>query len=159
MRQLLIAGVVLASLSLSACLPPVDFSDARRVDGPTPQASESEEQAPTTPSPTPSPSSPSAEAEARLPSAFTLSGQGETSTPPFELDGDYSIDWTTGGDCFYSADLESTGDEPVYETLFSADAATSGQSFVYGVSGEFYAEVITGPAPSCPWEMTIAPLR
>lgn len=152
MRRLLIVSVLLGTISLSGCLPPIDVSRAERVDGPTEPTATRE-----APSPAASdePSSPSPEPEPPAAASITISGEGEASTAPFELDGDYVVDWTTGGDCYYSADLETTGDEFVFETLFSASAATSGQTFIYGYRGEFYADVITGPAPGCPWSATL----
>lgn len=83
---------------------------------------------------------------------FTLEGDGNTAK--VQMRGDYSFTWQTAGDCYYSADLEDGS-----ESLFRADAATDGSGFVYDLApGEYYVEMITGPAPSCGWSIVFTPL-
>ena len=56
--------------------------------------------------------------------------------------------------CYYSVALEPTslfdGD------IIIADSATSGEQFLYDLkAGKYHVETITGPAPSCPWKVTL----
>lgn len=82
-----------------------------------------------------------------------LTGEGETTTAPFELQGDYRVEWTTAGDCYYNVDLEGG----LGTSLFSADTPTSGETFVYDTEGTYYLDVITGPAPGCGWSVSFDP--
>jgi hypothetical protein len=70
------------------------------------------------------------------------------------LEGDYKVDWTTYGDCYYSADLSSGSD------IFSAmDFVGDGSTYVYGVpAGNHFVDVITGPSPKCGWFITFRPI-
>ena len=70
------------------------------------------------------------------------------------LEGDYKVDWTTYGDCYYSADLSSGSD------IFSAmDFVGDGSTYVYGVpAGNHFVDVITGPSPKCGWFITFTPI-
>jgi hypothetical protein len=106
----------------------------------------------------PSPSSNGSESEktnsdARAQVIFT--GEGDTEgTAKQPLSGNYEVSWNTYGDCVYYADLSSGND------IFSADAITSGTMYLYDLdSGDFYIEVITGPAPSCAWDITFNPIK
>ena len=81
---------------------------------------------------------------------ITVSLEGDGNTAPFELDGDYKVTWSTAGDCYYSADLEGAD----RESLFSASDVASGETYIYGFSGNFYVQMITGPAPNCGWSIT-----
>lgn len=82
-----------------------------------------------------------------------LTGEGETTTAPFELQGDYRVAWTTAGDCYYNVDLEGG----LGTSLFTADTPTTGETFVYDTAGTYYLDVITGPAPGCGWSVTFDP--
>ena len=75
-------------------------------------------------------------------------------TGPQALEGgDYRVDWSTAGDCYYGADLEMEGES---ETLFSADGVFAGENFVYEIpAGQWRADVITGPSPGCGWSATL----
>lgn len=87
---------------------------------------------------------------------FTLKGEGNTRA--VELPGgDYSVRWRTGGDCYYSVDLEKTRGRPFdTHSLFAADGRTSGEQQLYDIgAGTYYAAAITGPAPGCPWSVTM----
>jgi hypothetical protein len=82
-----------------------------------------------------------------------FSGDGDVESTKKEfLQGDYRVEWKTYGDCVYYADLSSGND------IFSADAALENTTYLYGIpAGNHFVEVITGPAPSCPWMITFYP--
>ena len=70
------------------------------------------------------------------------------------LSGSYEVSWKTYRDCVYYAHLSSGND------LFSADGTFSGTSYIYDLpNGDYYIEVITGPAPSCGWDITFKPIN
>lgn len=86
--------------------------------------------------------------------AVTFAAEGEGSSAQAVLSGDYVITWQTFGDCYYSADLEG-GSDFLPPQVFTASTATSGTNNVYDLDdGEYYVEVITGPAPGCGWTVT-----
>lgn len=90
-------------------------------------------------------------ADARQP--VTWEGQGDGSSARAALEGDYAVAWETFGDCTYYGDLEDGG-----EDLFSASDITTGTNYIYGIAaGEYYIDVITGPAPGCGWKVTLTP--
>jgi len=102
--------------------------------------------------PTPTVEATTPEPEAPAPLSFALAGDGNTARA--EMGGDYSFDWETAGGCYYSADLEGG-----HESLFTADGATSGTGYVYDLDpGEYYVQMITGPAPGCGWTITFTQL-
>ena len=40
--------------------------------------------------------------------------------------------------------------------MFTADAATTGETYVYNVkTGDYHLDVNTGPAPRCRWHVTL----
>jgi hypothetical protein len=92
--------------------------------------------------------------------AVTLSGDGEMKSKRVALKGDYSVSWKTLGSCYYSADLESGSGSGLGESVFTAsDRPTSGTNNVYGLeAGNYYLDVITGPAPRCGWSATLTPI-
>ena len=85
--------------------------------------------------------------------AVSASGDGQTNSAQMDLTGDYTVTWSTAGDCYYSADLQG----PNRERLFTADAATAGTGNLYDLEGVYHVEMITGPSPSCPWIVTLTP--
>jgi hypothetical protein len=92
------------------------------------------------------------EPETATPLSFTLAGVGNTAKA--EMGGDYSFQWETVGDCYYSADLEDGN-----TSLFAADDATSGTGYVYDLkSGDYFVQMITGPAPGYGWTITFTQL-
>lgn len=83
---------------------------------------------------------------------FEGDGDVESTKKQF-LEGDYEVEWQTYGDCVYYADLSSGSD------IFSADAVLKNTTYIYGIpAGNHFVEVITGPAPSCPWFITFRPI-
>jgi hypothetical protein len=89
--------------------------------------------------------------------AATFAGDGNgTSAPQPLAAGDYKIEWSTLGDCYYGADVESDSST---DQAFTADTIGTGTNYVYGLAGgDYRLEVITGPAPSCGWSATFSPL-
>jgi hypothetical protein len=89
---------------------------------------------------------------------LTLEGGGDMSTDPFQLDGGrYAVHYSFGGDCYYGASLEVTsGDTLAMHDLGTGTGPVEGDTNAYNVkTGEYYARVITGPAPDCPWMITV----
>ena len=80
-----------------------------------------------------------------------LSGTGQTNTDPFVLKaGSYKATLKVTGPCFYFTSLESTAGGSSLNTIANATAKETVTSNLYGVkAGEYYVQVITGPAPSC----------
>jgi hypothetical protein len=88
----------------------------------------------------------------------TLAGDGEMNSKKVALEGDYAISWKTLGDCYYSASLKG-GDTLIGPSAFTADAVTSGTGNIYDLKAtDYYLDVITGPAPTCGWSVTLAPV-
>jgi len=86
------------------------------------------------------------------------SGQGVGLTPPFEVPaGDYAVHYNFGQDCYYSGDLRPTdGDEFDGFDIGSGQGPIEGDTYAYDVpGGEYYIDLNTGPAPNCPWEITL----
>lgn len=84
-------------------------------------------------------------------------GGGQLNTDPFQLaGGSYTTEYTLGGSCFYGARLEPAPSGVGGDGLFSVDGPRQGSNRVYGVkSGSYFVDMITGPAPGCPWTVTI----
>lgn len=97
--------------------------------------------------------------EAAPAAALTLAGDGKMKSKKVALKGDYGVSWTTLGSCYYSADLESEGDTWGESVFTASDAPHSGTNNVYGLdAADYYLDVITGPAPSCGWSVTLTPI-
>lgn len=77
------------------------------------------------------------------PAPLEFGSDGETNTARFEANGDYRVNRTTSNDCYYGANLESTD----RQDLFTADGASSGETYVYGLSGGVLHLDDHGPAP------------
>jgi hypothetical protein len=88
------------------------------------------------------------------------SGVGVQLTAPFEVPaGDYAVHYAFSDDCYYSSNLVPVGGE-TYDgfDLGSGTGPVEGDTYAYGVeAGEYYIDLNTGPAPSCPWEFTLTP--
>lgn len=86
-------------------------------------------------------------------SPIVLEGTGQTETAPFRLNGGrYRSTWETFNDCYYSAELEPG----LFVTVLNAQGATTGETFINNVkAGEYYVDMITGPAPRCRWKITL----
>jgi hypothetical protein len=87
------------------------------------------------------------------------SGQGDGQTAPLEVPaGTYAVHYNFGADCFYGGTLERTDGGFELIDLGSGQGPLEGDTFVYNVEGgEYYVAMITGPAPGCPWEITLTP--
>jgi hypothetical protein len=113
-----------------------------------------------TPVPSAEPASPSTQqpsSESIPTPTVALSGDGQQNTEKVALEGDYKVSWTTLGSCYYSAYLMTEGGQR--EQAFTATEALSGMSNVYGLrAGDYYLDVITGPAPRCGWSVSLTPL-
>jgi hypothetical protein len=92
------------------------------------------------------------------PEGVTLGAGGQQATAPFRLDGGrYTVHYRFGGDCFHGGTLQSTStDAFVYEDVGTGTGPIEADTNVYGIeSGEYYIDMITGPAPDCPWEIVL----
>jgi hypothetical protein len=87
------------------------------------------------------------------PAPVVWSGDGELTTDKQELNGDYKVVLTVTQDCYYGPNLEGAG----RENLPSLQAVGTVESFVYGLSGDYYIKMFTGPSPNCPWTLTFTP--
>ena len=87
----------------------------------------------------------------------TFKGDGEMNTTATRLEGDYRLDWETKGYCYYSADLEGADS---HTAAFTADSPLKGTNNIHGLdAGDYYLQVITGPAPKCGWTVTLVPVE
>lgn len=139
-------AVLALVVPLGACASEANDDEAATDDVTTATEGETTTTAPTTTAaPTPAPT--------------TLSGGGDTSTDPFTLDGGrYAVHYRFDGSCYYSATLESPSGEPMLVDLGTGDGPVEGDTNAYAVEpGDYYVQVITGPAPNCPWEITLTP--
>lgn len=91
---------------------------------------------------------------------LVFSAAGEQQTAPVQVAaGNYSVHYKFDGPCYYSGQLEPT-DPDSFEML---DAGTGsgpveGDTNLYNVEGgEYFVGMITGPAPGCPWTVTLTP--
>jgi hypothetical protein len=128
--------------------------------GETTDATETTETAETTEAPatTTTTEPPTTTTAPPTPAVLTLEGGGDMSTDPFQLDGGrYAVHHSSGGDCFYGASLEATGvDVLAMHELGTGTGPVEGDTNAYNVEpGEYYARVITGPPPDCPWTITL----
>ena len=91
--------------------------------------------------------------------AVSLQGDGGLSSDPFVLDpGDYRVAWTATGDCYYGFDLKPLDGQWPYVPLASPGEVAAGGDNVYDVDGgRWYVKVHTGPAPACPWTLSLSP--
>jgi len=143
-----VTGIVLGGVAGLTSIVTTLLVIVAAVVSPTPEQTNSVPSA----QPTPTVEVTTPEPEAPAPVSFTLAGDGNTAKA--EMGGDYSFEWETAGDCYYGADLEDG-----HESLFTADGATSGTGYVYGLDpGKYYVEMITGPAPGCGWTITFTGL-
>lgn len=91
--------------------------------------------------------------------AQTIGANGELSTDPFDIDGGrYVVTYRLDGDCYYSARLSPVEGDLIPESLAVGRGPVEGEGNVYDVApGSYYVEMITGPDPNCPWEITLTP--
>ena len=149
-----VTGIVLGGVAGLTSIVTTLLVIVAAVAGPIPDGAASPVQTNSTPSaqPTPAIEVTTPEPEDPAPLSFGLAGDGNTARA--EMGGDYSFEWETAGDCYYGADLEGGN-----ESLFTADSATSGTGYVYDLEpGEYYVQMITGPAPGCGWTVTFTQL-
>ena len=112
-----------------------------------------------TPSPQPFPAPEPEPAPESEPSQdpVTVSSQGDGNTAPFELSaGDYVATISFGADCAYYLDLEPTPDDRQDHDIGNSSEAQDQTNYLYGVEeGRYYIRANTGPAPACPWSVTL----
>jgi len=91
--------------------------------------------------------------------SIAMEGDGDESSDPFVLDpGDYVVEWTANGRCSYGFSLQPLEGQWPYVRLASPGDQLEGRDNVYDVEGgRWYLEVITGPAPGCPWTLRLEP--
>jgi hypothetical protein len=94
---------------------------------------------------------------AHVPLVVTLSGDGDQNTDTFQLNrGDYEVAYSFTGNCYYGGTLRDPDGDFLYEDLGSGSGPVSGNTNVYDLDGgTYYVDLITGPAPSCPWLITL----
>jgi hypothetical protein len=85
---------------------------------------------------------------------IVLEGKGDGATRSFSLGGgSYAVTTEVGNDCFYSFTLKDPSDGSRVESITSMTEPGSTTVSLHGIDpGSYYVDVITGPAPSCPWE-------
>lgn len=90
------------------------------------------------------------------PERVELAGGGDGNTEPFALRGGrYKLTYEYGGDCYYSASLRTTQDAAA-DDLPTGNGPISGDGNLFGVeAGDYFLNMITGPAPGCPWKVVI----
>lgn len=93
----------------------------------------------------------------------TLSGKGVSSSKSTVLAGNYQVDWTASGGCYYSARLKLVS-EKFGDLLFSTDnnpKPQSGTNYVYGLAGqEYFVDIdFGGYDSSCQWTATFTPIK
>lgn len=89
--------------------------------------------------------------------ALTFTGKGESNTDSFYAAGSLKVSWITNGNCVYILDLKPVnGDFRLQKTLLNFYGAGTGSNRVYSIENSLYfIEATTGPAPSCPWKVTL----
>lgn len=91
------------------------------------------------------------------PERIELKGKGDGATSSFRLNGgSYRVATSVSGECYYSFTLSnpSTGSRVERITTISEPDSTS--VMLHGiVAGRYFVEVITGPAPACPWTQVL----
>ena len=104
---------------------------------------------------TPAPAASSSQSAPSVParSSVVWSGDGEMTTDKQALSGDYKVTLTATQDCFYGPNLEGAG----HEVMPSLNATGTAESFLYGLTGDYYITMFTGPSPRCPWTLTFTP--
>lgn len=87
-----------------------------------------------------------------------FSGAGQKNSDPVQIrGGSYIVTWKGSGTCFYGASLNPTSGGPGgRHSLGSGTGPIEQTDNVYGVpAGEYFLEMISGPAPGCPWTLTL----
>jgi hypothetical protein len=114
---------------------------------------------PITPTPAPAPTPPAIEAPRQnAPEFITIEGGGDGNSAPFDLaGGDYLASVRFGANCTYFIDLEDVGREiRLRHKIASALDAQTQENFLYVVTpGRYFIRVTSGPAPRCPWSVTL----
>jgi hypothetical protein len=88
----------------------------------------------------------------------TFEGTGDGNTILNKLAGDYTVEWFTFGNCYYSADLVKEGDSSGDGVFSSMDTPSTGKTYIYGLDEAFYyIKMITGPSPGCGWSIFFTP--
>jgi hypothetical protein len=103
----------------------------------------------------PAPAAPNSQSAPEVAARATVvwSGDGDITTDKHALSGDYKVTFTANAVCDYFPSLEGAGSEDL------ASLATAGtvESYVYGLTGDYYMKMVTGASPNCPWTLTFTP--
>lgn len=151
----LVAGIVVGSESSSSALSAAKEKISQLEAQPTANSLQS---ASAEPPAAPAAAAPATATNPAAAAAVTLAGDGEMNSKKVALEGDYAVSWKTLGDCYYSASLKG-GDTLIGPNAFTADAVTSGTGNIYDLKAtDYYLDVITGPAPTCGWSVTLTPV-
>lgn len=90
---------------------------------------------------------------------LTFAGDGQQNSEPFILlSGAYIATWEGTGSCFYGPSLNrSEGGLAGLHDLGSGKGPIKHTENIYGVQADgYFLHMITGPAPGCPWTLTLA---
>lgn len=90
--------------------------------------------------------------------ALSWSGTGQQRTDRFHLTGgSYKATWRFGADCSYFTSLKLADGTQGSEDIGNARGPIDGTNNLYGIeAGDYYVDVNTGPAPGCPWTITLS---
>lgn len=89
--------------------------------------------------------------------ALSWSGTGAQKTDRFHLPGGaYKATWRFGADCSYFTSLKLADGTQGSDSIGDARGPIDGTNNLYGIEeGDYYVDVNTGPAPGCPWTVTL----
>ena len=87
------------------------------------------------------------------PERIELEGKGDGATRSFRLNGgSYRVATRVSGECYYSFTLSNPSTGSTVERITTMSDPESTAVMLHGIrAGSYYVEVITGPAPACPW--------
>lgn len=96
------------------------------------------------------------------PQPIVQTGQGDGQTPPLDVPaGNYAVHYQFDGTCFYGGTLvpiDSADPLDFPQDLGTGTGPVAGDTNIYDVpGGTYYVKMITGPAPGCPWTVTLTP--
>ena len=92
--------------------------------------------------------------------SFSANGSVRGTKSEYFSGGNWKVSWQTYGNCYYAGMLEGNDISYSDGKVISSDAVTFGTSYLYNLKeGYYYMDVITGPAPSCGWDIQFTPIQ